>query len=218
MPAGFLTEVLKATSGAPCDKIEKWLVDEAWSAGTTRPWVREHLEDCSPCRSLEAALVELRRELPRLASLPVETGFTERVLRKTLPPRQRFARWSTSLWRRWLVRPRFASELAYVLTVVLIVLVGSPSAPLRALSETRDGRVTVEHLERDLQTAASTLGARVPKAELTAVWSFVEGTTRLVGESLDEGVEAVRGGWAGGLAFGKSLFRAIVDGDERPSG
>ncbi|MBZ0110869.1 MAG: hypothetical protein K8J08_00270 [Thermoanaerobaculia bacterium] len=217
LPPDFLVDVLKATSGFPCPGIEERLVEETWDSdglnpsltSPLSPRLREHLASCRPCRGLEAALSELRRELPTLATIPVDAAFTESILRRTLPPRQRFARWSRAFGRRWLARPRFATELAYALTVLLMVLVGNPSAPLRALSERSEGLVPSERLESELKSVATSVQA-------TPAWGAIEDSLRWTDGRWNAGRETVRSVLVGGAAFGQSLLHALAPGDDPP--
>lgn len=134
-PDGLLEAVMARTSGPACDRAEAllggWMDGEL--VGAERALMAEHLDACAGCRSLAAALERLARELPRLAELRPGPGFVEAVLRATLPARVRLRRWWAAAWPRWVRRPRFASETAFVATTILLLVGIVPGSPLAAL-------------------------------------------------------------------------------------
>jgi hypothetical protein len=92
-----------------------------------------HLTACGDCRALHGALLELARDLPRLAEVPPDPRFVAEVLRRTLPFEVQIRRWWDALWPQLWRRPRFASEAAYVGVVALVLVFATPGSPLAAV-------------------------------------------------------------------------------------
>ena len=119
----------------PVDRAESqlcdWLDEEL--VGTDRELLTAHLDSCEGCRALAAAIRQLGIELPLLAELRPDPGFVEAVLAATLPVRVRLRRWWAAVWPRWVRRPRFASEAAFVATMVLVLVFATPGSPLEAV-------------------------------------------------------------------------------------
>ncbi len=131
-------EVLDRTSGSPCHQAEERLpelVDGLLPAGVERTLLAEHLVHCESCSGLVTELERLAAELPRLAIIRPGTGLVEGVLRRTLPAEVRLRRWWVATWPQWIRRPRFATELAYLATVLLVVVFSMPGSPLQAMPE-----------------------------------------------------------------------------------
>ena len=108
----------------------------ARSGRWTANWWVGTWPDAPACRSLAAALAEASAALPGFAEFEPGPGFTARVVgRTTLRPAvpglpARVAAW----WQRAVTRPRFPLEVAYVLTLVLMIAVGDPVAAFRETS------------------------------------------------------------------------------------
>lgn len=86
---------------------------------------RQHLEHCADCRALHAAIVMMTARLPALQSLRVPPGFTASVMNRTVQPEA--TRRHEQKPRRlvaWLMRPRFALESAYAMTVIVMLFSG----------------------------------------------------------------------------------------------
>lgn len=149
--ADLLSGVLERTTGSACSRAEgalPALVDDELDADS-RDLVRAHVGRCNACARLLAALEESRQVLPSLAELEPPPGFATRVFaltsRHTRQPS--LARW----WQRILARPRASLELAYVATLLLVIVFGNP---VSAFNEARD--------------RAEQLAGSVPLARLTA--------------------------------------------------
>jgi len=147
---GFLRDVLARTSGSPCGRAETLLPDltDGLLADLDRQLVQAHLEHCAPCRALAVALGWAGPVLPQLAVVDPGEAFTASVLART-SRRQRLdlpspatarpsgmagvmdhvGRW----WAERILVPGFAPRVAYVATVVLVLLTSVPGAPLRAV-------------------------------------------------------------------------------------
>lgn len=134
-PEDLLGTVLASTSGPACGRAEGllggWLDREL--TGADRELMAAHLDSCGECRGLAAAMTRLSAELPRLAELRPDPGFVAAVLAATLPLRVRLRRWWAAAWPQWIRRPRFASEAAFVATMVLVLVFATPGSPLEAL-------------------------------------------------------------------------------------
>lgn len=136
--------VLAATTGPACraaeERLPAWLDSDLGEAD--RHLVALHLETCGTCRALADVLVAMDAALPSLREMTPPPGFTAQVLHalRALAPRAarpeagwaaeppprldgRLARWLKTAWPRLVQRPRFATELAYALTVVGILAV-----------------------------------------------------------------------------------------------
>jgi hypothetical protein len=126
----FVADVLARTSGPACACARLILggeIDEPLGA-PERALVDGHLEHCTECRALADTLPSLHAELRALAERDPDAGFTARVLAATSGrPRRRVwhERWAAR-WGAAAARPRFAWEVAYALTLVLVLLVGDP--------------------------------------------------------------------------------------------
>jgi predicted anti-sigma-YlaC factor YlaD len=134
-PDDLLGAVLARTSGPACASAESrlcaWLDGEL--AGADRELMGAHLESCADCRALAAAMTRLAAELPWLAELRPDPGFVAAVLAATLPVQVRLRRWWAAVWPRWVRRPRFASEAAFIATMVLVLVFATPGSPLEAV-------------------------------------------------------------------------------------
>ena len=130
--------VLARTSGATCVSARDRLC--GYVDGSIGPVDRElvggHLAGCPACRSLAAALAEVSAALPGFAEFEPGPGFTARVVgRTTLRPAVPGLPARVAAWWQWAVtRPRFPLEVAYVLTLVLMIAVGDPVAAFRETS------------------------------------------------------------------------------------
>jgi predicted anti-sigma-YlaC factor YlaD len=126
----FRRAVVARTVGTACRRVRDLLgaaFDEPL-ATVERTLVDAHLEACESCRSVAATMREAAAVLPALAEVDPGPAFTWRVLAAT--SRRAVAGRPTDRWRRaWVAlvgRPRFALEAAYALTLVLILVAGSP--------------------------------------------------------------------------------------------
>lgn len=144
----FVRDVLARTTGSACDRALEKLPDlaDGHLAELDRQLVQAHLEHCASCRSVAVVLGWVDPLLPEMAELDPGPAFTAAVVRRTTGAEHpltraarrgatvgpagvldRVARW----WQRQLTRPRFALEVAYVATVILVLLATVPGAPLQ---------------------------------------------------------------------------------------
>lgn len=134
--------VVARTAGAACARARDLLgaaFDEPLDR-VARALVDAHLETCPACRDVAAAMDEAVSALPALAEIDPGPAFTRRVLAATSrrPAGRRAGdRWRAA-WTALVARPRFALEAAYVLTLVLVLLAGSPlSAWQRTMAQVK---------------------------------------------------------------------------------
>ena len=138
---GFAPDLLPAVLAAsgsgsgPCGRARDLLaaaVDESLPE-VDRQLLQGHLASCGDCRGLDGVLLELARDLPRLAEVQPDPRFVAEVLRRTLPFEVQIRRWWDALWPQLWRRPRFASEAAYVGVVALVLVFATPGSPLAAV-------------------------------------------------------------------------------------
>jgi hypothetical protein len=134
--------ILARTSGPACPRAEAMLGDlaEGVLPAAEAQLVRAHLEHCRACQALAVTLGWLLPELREMRELPPDPAFTAAVMRRTAPQLRRAAlrhAWRgrfeglAAWWRRQLTRPRFALEAAYVATLLVVALCGTPVSPFR---------------------------------------------------------------------------------------
>ncbi len=189
----LIAPVLDRTSGPACARAEQLLpalADNELDA-ESREILRDHLSHCDACTRLLAVVEESRELLPTLVELPVPPGFAQRVFAAT-SRRERpspFVEW----WLRVLARPRASLELAYVATVLLVVLLGNPVA---AFQHARDG--------------AGRLAAAVPVAQVTDQLAVRSQAAGVVGRMLT-GVTSIARVVANELASRLQQVAAWID-------
>ncbi len=143
--------ILARTSGSACDRAHELLGDESDGALSEldRELLRSHLGHCCDCEALAAAMAWSGDLLPTMAEVDPDPAFLADVMRVTSelenaaapdPLRERLAEW----WQRLYRRPRISLELAYLGTMLLILLFALPfspgkNAPSRALDAIGNG-------------------------------------------------------------------------------
>jgi hypothetical protein len=140
----LVASVLQRTTGGACRRAEELLSDLAFGD----PLLAAHLQHCARCSEMAIALRRAASVLPSLAAFDPGPAFTWEVLNAT--SRQTHAAGAGRLaawWRQWLARPRFAFELAYVATLLLVLLVGNPVETVQAASA-RTATVAARGLDR----------------------------------------------------------------------
>jgi hypothetical protein len=167
----FVASVLRRTTGeGACRRAETLLCAyvDAELTGDDRELLEGHLAHCEACRALAGALARSAEVLPSLAELDPGPDFTVAVLdattrRASAKGLGRLVAW----WEAWQARPRFAMELAYVATLVLVLVVGNPAPVLQAASE-RTVTLAAEGIGRARQTLPSALSRVAPRLEMPA--------------------------------------------------
>ena len=144
----FVRNVMARTSGSPCERACSQLPDlaDGLLEDLDRQLVQAHLEHCTGCRSVAVVLGWVQPMLTDMAVLDPGPSFTQAVVMRTsgavhplakaarrgetvgpLGVIDRLGRW----WQEQMFRPRFALEVAYVATAVLVLLTSVPGAPLQ---------------------------------------------------------------------------------------
>ena len=137
--AALTASIVARTSGGTCAAAHDRLCDfvDGALAGFDRTLVEGHLARCADCTALAGALARSERVLPSFAEIAPAAWFTSRVLaatsrRQSQPALgRRVAAWLA----RAAARPRFSVEVAYVCTLVLMVLLSDPVKAVRATTE-----------------------------------------------------------------------------------
>jgi hypothetical protein len=138
-----------------------------------------HLAHCQACADLAAALAESAAVLPSFARLAPRTSVVFDVLRATSrrPAEPGLGERLTAWLGRMAARPRFSLEVAYVLTVLLLVVLGNP------VDAFRDASVRVEPR---VAAVASAVGRPIAKVRAAG-----EETLTSVGRAIKPKAEAV---------------------------
>ena len=164
--------VLEKTSGPACGRAEEQLpaLVRGELDAVSREIVEAHLTHCAGCSALAAVLAEAERVLPALAELEPPPDLVPRVLAATRdrPRRERVAEW----WQRILARPRASWELAYVGTLLLVLLLGNPVAAFREA-----GQQATRLADAGVRTAVTSLASRLPVPDVMggqAAFGFTE--------------------------------------------
>lgn len=128
--------ILWRTTGSNCGRAQDQLGALVYEelASQDAFLVRGHLEHCGRCHALCEALVALRQTLPEMAELAPDARLAGDVLRATAVVPVHRSPWRAQLrqaWVRLVSRPRFALEMAYVGTLVLVLLFGTSMSPLK---------------------------------------------------------------------------------------
>lgn len=152
--------ILRRTSGDGCLGAEERLCDYADGALETidQEIISLHLSHCPECNRLAETLIDLGRTLPEMAAIEPDVQFTEDVLRATAgAPRILPLSDQQPWWSRWMRRPRFAWEAAYVGTLFLLLAIGNPAILPRASAVPQ---LLIEQSDRLLLETTSVLTAQ----------------------------------------------------------
>ncbi len=131
--------ILECTSGPACPGIESQLCDfvEGSLDKDQIQLMALHMDHCSSCLAIVRQLEELRDILPSFAEIPLDDSFAREVVRLTNGQRYRRKSPATRLlawWNALIQRPRFTLEAAYIGTLALVFLFGSPFLRFRNLT------------------------------------------------------------------------------------
>jgi anti-sigma factor RsiW len=139
--------IVARTSGVGCAAARDRLCDfvDGSLAGLDRDLVGGHVGHCPACAELGATLAETSSVLPSFASLSPRFSLVSGVLNATSRrPVQPTLGERLSAWlARAAERPRFSLEVAYVLTVLLLVVLGNPVHAFKEASVRVQPRVSV---------------------------------------------------------------------------
>jgi len=206
---GFVESVVDQTSGAACASATASL--PALADGSLereqRVLVAAHVAECAECDHLVTLLSALRRDLPRLAEVRPDAGFVADVLKRTLPVNVQLRRWWGRTWTRWLHRPRFASELAYIGSLVLVLVVATPGSPLEAVPRRALAAVqqpipidVEEYLAAPADAVQALTGS--PGAERVGKWIAAgAGKAQQADEVVDKAAEGLATFWRGAASL-----------------
>jgi len=222
-PPGDLVDVVLArTSGSPCGRAESLLCDwlDGEIARADRELVGGHLDSCDNCRALAAAMARLEVELPWLVELRPDPGFVDAVLAATLPVRVRLRRWWAAVWPQWVRRPRFASEAAFVATMVLVLVFATPGSPLEAVpTKALDLARTDPRVELKMPVAAleERFATRV-KEPLSSRYADGEAEVRAWAEAVEANGRKVTERVSAWLGTSRDLIASLLESaDEKAS-
>jgi hypothetical protein len=193
--------VIRRTSGGACGRAEELLAEfgPRRSAAPTPEDVdsadlallEAHLEHCAACAALARNLAIAAETLPSLAEFEPGPSFTAGVLAATSRAEPAtFAERVAAYWHAWLARPRFAYEVAYVATILVLVIVGNPASRLQAASE-QTVIAAAAGLERAREAWPAAVARVTPSLEVPA-------SVRALG-SATESLIAERAATSGGL-------------------
>ena len=128
--------ILAKTTGSSCRPAISLLcgfVDEELDP-LDRELVAGHLKNCEGCAHLCAVLIEMKTALPALADIAPDSGFAHDVLQETRGLKNRrdsLLGKALSFLAEQVQRPRFSFEAAYLATLLLVVVFGTPISPAR---------------------------------------------------------------------------------------
>jgi predicted anti-sigma-YlaC factor YlaD len=163
--ADLVGDVLARTSGRGCRQAARLLCDRRDGAlgALDGELLDQHLADCLECRAFDRVLASLEIDLPSLAEIEPDRRFVGDVLRRTSGAPARSVPWIERLRRTWtglVRRPRFALEAAYVMTGLMLLVVGIPDSPVAGISR-RAFAVASERVRPGLETSADEVGTAV---------------------------------------------------------
>lgn len=230
-PEGLVEEVLRHTAGPACPSVESVLCDlvDGELADARAELVESHLSRCSGCRDLASVLPALASDLPSLADIRPDARFVDAVLAATLPWHVRLARWWRRGWPRWVRRPRFAAEAAYVTTLIVVLIVSTPGSPLEAMPRraaelarravvTQPGSGLWTRLEATLATRFDALRSSRPARTVVGGWTAA---SRAGSNALERTVEAGGEGYGWAVqrfrTFRQWLASVLEEADDTPS-
>jgi hypothetical protein len=134
-------DVLAATSGGTCERALTLLGERPDGGLSSRhcDLLDSHLKHCSDCAELARILHWTMPVLHDMAEFEADQAFTYDVLRATSASRarrragawQRGAERASAWWEGLSRRPHFAMEMAYVATVLAVLIFGTPLSPAR---------------------------------------------------------------------------------------
>jgi hypothetical protein len=169
-PVDLASEVLARTSGPACERARQIVVEARGHDRDPmdRRLVDLHLDTCSACTAFVSTVAALGRDLPHLAAVDPGPTFLAAVLAATsgaaAPPPAAAEPW----WTRFVVRPRFALELAFVGSMAVWLGFSLPpavrSAPVEALARLRPAIGEARNVRRVValpQRGAVKLGEQV---------------------------------------------------------
>ncbi len=180
--------ILARTIGTACAAARPRLCDlvDGRLDAFDRELIDSHLARCQPCRRLAGALALAGSVLPSFAEIPPPASFAPAVLRETCdrPEAPHLSERVGGWVQRAALRPRFSLEVAYVVTLVLVLLLGDPVKAFRKASAEGTAYVqprvelaaqrVVAPLDRAVTFGSHTLSAVATRTSaLRGVWDDV---------------------------------------------
>ncbi len=157
--AALTASVLARTAGVACDTARDRLCSllDGELAPFDRDLIEGHLAHCPSCRELAQVLERIEPVLSTFAEIPPPERFERDVLastsRRPSAPSvgERIAEWLA----RAAQRPRFALEVAYACTLILLLVFGDPVKAYREVSTRAQPRVEgmAQAISRPLSSA-----------------------------------------------------------------
>jgi hypothetical protein len=223
IPDDLTNSILKRTSGLACARSREYLPDlvdgklDPGSGGL----LAMHLDYCPGCRALDQNLRDLAEECQGMALLEPEEGFTAAVMRATVETRPisrgfGFPAW----WGRQIRRPRFALEMAYIGTLLCMLVLGNPGelvgkVALQVEAEGSPSGVSQllpafwdksgEEVSRVSRNISSTLLDQAGSAK-SSLRKMREESTEILSGVIMRGSKAVQGYYGKALRFLSELF------------
>jgi len=194
--AALTASIVARTCGSTCAACRARLCDfvDGGLAAFDRALVEPHLTRCPACSALAGALARSTFVLPSFAEIAPPGSFADDVLaatsRREAEPSlgERLAAWLA----RAAARPRFSLEVAYVVTLLGILLLGDPVRAVRSTTE-RGASYVQPRAEIVVQQLAGRLaGVRRVSAETAGAVASVVGRPDTLAARWDAGVSAVR--------------------------
>jgi len=204
---GLAAGVMARTAHGACTRARELsavAIDEPLPA-MERALVASHLENCAGCRAVVPEMEGALAALPSLAAIDPGPAFTARVLAAT--SRRPACSRALDRWRRrWetlVLRPRFAIEAAYALTLCLVLVTGNP---LSAVEWTAS---VVEPLVQRVGAPVQALDARVEAWRSRAAGDLNTATATAAG-SRASWVNWVRAVWDGAWRALAERFGLVI--------
>jgi anti-sigma factor RsiW len=162
--AALTASILARTAGEACGSVRERLCNllDGDLAPFDRELVEGHLDRCAPCRALAQALDRVELVLPAFVEMKPPASFVDGVLAGTSrrPASPTLAE-SVAPWlAKAAERPRFALEVAYACTLIMLLVLGDPVKAYREVSTAAQPRVAgvARAIDAPL-TSARTVGA-----------------------------------------------------------
>jgi len=203
IPFDLSEAVLSRTTGSACTRCRSLLGDfvDGFLDGIESELVLSHVGSCVSCNSLFRTMSQMAEVLPGMRELTPDSSFVADVLRSTRALRPAGPRLPRILdfFRGLAQRPRFSWEAAYLATLLVFGLFGTPFSPahdassrLLASLQNREGLVaqadsSIERWQQEAQTLVSASG-RTRQTISRMLTRSAEAADQMVGE----GQELVR--------------------------
>jgi len=209
--------VLSQTIGSACGKCRSLLGDllDGTLDGIEGELIMSHVDSCASCGSLFRVMSEMAEVLPRMREMEPDASFVSDILRSTraLKPETSALSRILDFLRRLMERPRFSWEAAYLGTLLVFALFGTPFSPvhdagsrLLASLQNREGLlseadISMQRWQEDAKIAITaterakqTVSRMAERSEKTGALIIAEGRDylRLSEDYLASGAESLQ--------------------------